>query len=391
VSKFQISAGALNQALKSASIVIERRNTIPILSLVRMVASGNMLTVKATDLDIEIMTSALLTGPVKKPVVFCVSPFAIMAATSSLPKDWPVDVELVDAGVRVAWKWGEMTLCTLPAGDYPEQFNDTTPVAVLAIPEKGLAPLAKAATCISTEETRYYLNGVCLDRDPQTRKALLVATDGHRLTAAATDWDISDEVAQVIMPRKFVGIWRQLLASAEHELHVSSSPRGMIVQTFSGNVVISSKVIDGKFPEWRRVVPKAEGRQVVTLSRTVASAAVAALLRFIKAGGGNRSKAGTLYVEGGRAYLDCKHENLGNLHFDLGAARGPDVWVGVNMVYVGEMLKLIGGDEVSFSMNGQGDPVTIAPAGGSGDTFIVMPLRTEAPPKRFQQEQGRAA
>ena len=261
--KFSIERGTLLKAVAQAQSVVERRNTIPILANVLIEADGNTVQFRATDLDIEVVDKA--AAMVEKAGATTVSAVTLHEIVRKLPDG--ALVTLSDDGVagrlNVEAGRSHFNLATLPKEDFPVMAsseyasNFSAPAPVL----RRLFDKSKFA--ISTEETRYYLNGVYLHVSTSDGGKVLraVATDGHRL--ARIDADLpqgADGMPGVIVPRKTVGELRKLLDDDEMQIAVSVSETKIRFAT--PNITLTSKVIDGTFPDYTRVIPQGNTRKL---------------------------------------------------------------------------------------------------------------------------------
>ena len=270
-----VEGSTLAAALKPMLMVIERRNTIPILSYVALRATSADLTVSGTDLDIEISTSidiidqagefhVCLDARTLYGIANQAGPAPVrMTRTSQEQKSGSgkkYTVETVD--IDVADGDAKYSVQPLPVTDYPEMKSGKFDPVETFTNGRLAALLDKVSPCVSSEETRYYLNGVCWQwRDGS---ALFVATDGHRLaTATYGSPDDPDAKMSVIIPRKTVGVIQALtkgkdVAVAGMDGGKVDAARGHTHLKFAfGRTVIVSKTIDGTFPDWKRVIPAA--------------------------------------------------------------------------------------------------------------------------------------
>jgi DNA polymerase-3 subunit beta len=252
------TAGALHSALKTVRHAVEPRNTIPVLS--HVLIKGDTMT--ATDLDIEI--KAKISASSAKGAI-CLDHRVLSTIAGNLPRDTAITISVKtgERGATLAFEGGLYTLNTLPAADFPDPINKPVKRTIKA-PEGFLDKLRFVSHFMSTEETRYYLNGVCL------YDGNLVAADGHRLGYVETGIEAKD---RPIIPRIAVNT---LLAIGEpSQISIGA---GVIVFDLPG-VVLRSKLIDGTYPDYQRVIPAiADNAPVMTVD---AKRLVAAIRRVI--------------------------------------------------------------------------------------------------------------
>ncbi len=255
--KINVERGAFLKALSHVQSVVERRNTIPILSNVMIEAGKGQLKLTATDLDIEIVEAipadVIRNGAATAPA------HMLYDIVRKLPDGAQVQAELLASeGGRLAVSAGSVRfeLACLPKEDFPQMAAGALPHKFRLAADDLKRLIDKTRFAISTEETRFYLNGIYVHaaKDGKTRTLRAVATDGHRL--ARYELDLPDGAADmpgVIVPRKTVTELRRLLDDADGAIEISLSDTK--IQFQFGSVELTSKLIDGTFPEYQRVIP----------------------------------------------------------------------------------------------------------------------------------------
>lgn len=351
----QVERAALVAALTQATKAVETRTTIPVLANAWLEVSGGRLAVRATDLDVEISTGVPADGSLE-PVT---APARTLLDVAKRQPDGAT-IDLAMDGDRLIVKCGRSRskLPTLPANDFPSLSAAGFSVEMRLDLAALLSPVAFA---ISTEETRYYLNGVFLHAVDGRLRA--VATDGHRL-AAVYGPECAD-VPAIIVPRKTVG----LIPDGEIDLAVSDSR----IRFTKGETVITSKLVEGTFPDYDRVIPKNNDKQVV-LERGVLLAAIDRVGVFASERGG---KVVRWDVAPGGVTLTTENPESGQSVDEVAAGyEGPPFVGGFNVGYVAEQLRAAGGAEVEF-MFGDGGPVLIT-SGNPDWVSVLMPMRVAA-------------
>ncbi len=261
--KISIERGTLLKAVSQAQSVVERRNTIPILANVLIEAEGNTVSFRATDLDIEVVDKA--PAVVERAGATTVSAVMLHEIVRKLPDGALVQLSDDGASGRLTVQAGRsnFNLATLPREDFPVMATSEYS-SNFACPAPVLRRLFdKSKFAISTEETRYYLNGVYMHVATGEDGPVLrcVATDGHRL--ARIDAPLPEGAAGmpgVIVPRKTVGEMRKLLEDDEMQIAVSVSETK--VRFATPLITLTSKVIDGTFPDYTRVIPTGNTRKL---------------------------------------------------------------------------------------------------------------------------------
>jgi len=370
--KFSIERSALLKAMGQAQSVVERRNTIPILANVLIEADGNAVSFRATDLDIEVVDKALAN--VERAGASTVAAHTLHEIVRKLPDG--SNVELTDDGAsgRLEVRAGRssFSLATLPREDFPVMAsseyacNFTAPAPVL----RRLFDKSKFA--ISTEETRYYLNGVYMhaaDGSPG-RVLRCVATDGHRL--ARVDAPLpegAEDMPGVIVPKKTVGELRKLLDDDDMQIAVSVSETK--VRFATPEIMLTSKVIDGTFPDYTRVIPVGNTRKL-----EVDAAEFAHAVDRVSTVSSERSRAVKLSLEQDRLMLSVNAPDSGAAEEELGVAYSDDrLEIGFNAKYLLEIAGQVDRENAVFMFNSAGDPTLMREGNDESAVYVVMPMR----------------
>ncbi|MCV6584414.1 MAG: DNA polymerase III subunit beta [Marinibacterium sp.] len=370
--KINIERGALLKAVAQAQSVVERRNTIPILANVLIEAEGSDVTFRATDLDIEVVDRA--PAVVERAGATTVAATTLHEIVRKLPDGALVSLTADAAAGRLTVEAGRsnFSLATLPKEDFPVMAsseyssNFSAPAPVL----RRLFDKSKFA--ISTEETRYYLNGVYMHvADADGGQALrCVATDGHRL--ARIDADLPAGAADmpgVIVPRKTVGELRKLLDDDEMEIAVSVSETKVRFATPA--ITLTSKVIDGTFPDYTRVIPQANTKRLEVDASEFAQA-----VDRVATVSSERSRAVKLQLEGDRMVLSVNAPDSGAAEEELAVAYGDErLEIGFNAKYLLEIASQVDRENAVFMFNSAGDPTLMREGNDQSAVYVVMPMR----------------
>ena len=271
--KVSIERAQLLKAMSRAQGVVERKNTIPILANVLLEAEGNEVSLRATDLDIEVIEK--IPAMVEKAGAITVSAHMLHEIVRKLPDGAQPSLHADPASGRLDVVAGRsrFSLATLPREDFPVMASSEYQCSYAA-PAPVLRRLFdKSKFAVSTEETRYYLNGVYLHIAEENGAKVLraVATDGHRLARIDADLPAgADDAPGVIVPRKTVGELRKLLDDDETEIAVSVSETK--IRFSVEGLVLTSKVIDGSFPDYTRVIPQGNPKRMEVDAADLAAA-----------------------------------------------------------------------------------------------------------------------
>ena len=370
--RLSIERGALLKAVAQAQSVVERRNTIPILANVLIEADGNSVQFRATDLDIEVVDRA--PAMVERAGSTTVSAVTLHEIVRKLPDG--ALVTLADDGTagRLAVSAGRsnFNLATLPKEDFPVMANSEY-AANFSAPAPVLRRLFdKSKFAISTEETRYYLNGVYFHVSDSDGARVLraVATDGHRL--ARIDADLPEGAAGmpgVIVPRKTVGELRKLLDDDDAQIAVSVSETKIRFAT--PGVSLTSKVIDGTFPDYSRVIPTGNTRRL-----EVDAAEFAKAVDRVATVSSERSRAVKLTLEDDRLILSVNAPDSGAAEEELAVAYDAErLEIGFNAKYLLEIAGQVDRENAVFLFNTSGDPTLMREGNDMSATYVVMPMR----------------
>ncbi len=371
--RVSIERAALLKSVGQAQSVVERRNTIPILANVLIEAEGSNVTFRATDLDIEVMDRA--PAQVERAGATTVSAITLHEIVRKLPDGAMVQLTDDGANGRLTVQAGRstFTLATLPKEDFPVMATSEYAVSFTA-PSPVLRRLFdKSKFAISTEETRYYLNGVYMhvaQGEGGTPVLRCVATDGHRL--ARIDAPLPDGAADmpgVIVPRKTVGELRKLLD--DDDLNVAVSVSETKVRFATPSLTLTSKVIDGTFPDYSRVIPMANTRRL-----EVDAAEFARAVDRVATVSSERSRAVKLQLEDDRLILSVNAPDAGAAEEELAVAYSDDrLEIGFNAKYLLEIASQVDRENAVFLFNSPGDPTLMREGSDTSAVYVVMPMR----------------
>jgi DNA polymerase III subunit beta len=370
--KVTVERAELLKSLSHVHRVVERRNTIPILANVLLRAENARLAFKATDLDLEVIET--VAAEVNPGGVTTVPAHMFYEIVRKLPEGAQIVLEASGDRAVMSIRAGRsrFTLQTLPESDFPDlAAGDLThKFTVGAADLKRL--IDKTQFAISTEETRYYLNGIYLHTAGAGKTQMLraVATDGHRLAQfelAAPPG--ADGMPGVIIPRKTVGEVQRLIDNGEGEITVELS-QSKIRFTFGG-VVLTSKLIDGTFPDYSRVIPvgndkqlevdKKEFEQAVDRVSTVAS---------------ERGRAVKLALSAGRLVLSVTNPDSGSATEELEVGYDSEpLDIGFNSRYLLDIAAQLEGDTAVLKLADPGSPTLLADKDAKGALYVLMPMR----------------
>lgn len=362
--KLETERKHLLRALSSAAGIVERRVTIPILANVHLTAADGALVIKATDLDIE--TTDRIAANVSQPGATTASAQMLMDIVKGIPDGALISLEADDRHLTVKAGRSRFQIATLDAADYPAMASPQYQTEFAIGGAAFSRVLDKAKFAMSTEETRYYLQGVYLHIAGDMLRG--VATDGHRL--AQVDCALPADAAGmpgVIVPRKTVAEMIKAASGAAGDVTVSVSDTKIRLAT--DTIAITSKVIDGTFPDYTRVIPKGNHNRA-----TIDAAELRGAVGRVVTVASERTSA--VKMEFAADAVTVSHTSAtGQAQDAVGAGYdGPDLSIGINGKYLAELLGQVTGDAV-FDMGGAGDPVIIRDSDDTGLLMICMPMR----------------
>jgi DNA polymerase-3 subunit beta len=352
--------------LQSVIGVVERRQTMPVLANVLLVAKDGRLSITATDLEVELLASTTEVT-VQQGGEITVPGRKLLDILRSLPDK--LAVSLVVEAEKVVIKAGRsrFSLSTLPAAEFPIVDNINAQQSVQITRKDLLRLLEKTHFSMAQQDVRYYLNGMLLEIDGELLRA--VATDGHRLALCEASLSVKAKTAQqVIVPRKGV-LELQRILSAEGEAEIAIGTNHVRAQI--GDVRFTSKLIDGRFPEYSRVIPAAAAA-AIKADRDVFKQALhrTSILSNEKYRGIRITvKKNLLTVQAHNPEQEEAEEEI-EVGYD-----GQDLEVGFNVNYLLDALSAIDGVEVELGLTDSNSSCLIRSPGNASARYVVMPMR----------------
>ena len=351
--------------IQSVIGVVERRQTMPVLANVLLVARADRLTVTGTDLEVELVASGAVS--VQQPGEVTVPGRKLLEILRTLPEK--ASVSLVREAERVVIKASRsrFTLSSLPASEFPV-IDEINGQQTLRVTREAVAKLIdKTSFAMAQQDVRYYLNGTLLETSGGTLRA--VATDGHRLSLAETQLSAAaTQNQQVILPRKGV-LELQRILGGEGEIELAIGTNHLRVQI--GDVRFTSKLIDGKFPEYGRVIP-AKPPHVMSAPRDLLKQALqrTSILSNEKYRGVRLSfAANTLTIQ---AHNPEQEEAEDQIEV---AYSGAELEIGFNVTYLLDALAAVDADTVEVAITDSNSSCLIRAPGDTAVKFVVMPMR----------------
>jgi len=365
--KATIERATLLKSLGHVQSVVERRNTIPILSNVLIEArEDGSIRLMATDLDLQVDES--VPANVTQAGATTLSAHTLFDIVRKLPEGSQVELTAAEGKMQIIAGRSRFNLSTLPRDDFPVIAEGDLPTK-FELPAATLRQIIeKTRFAISSEETRYYLMGIFLHVvDDQMRAA---ATDGHRLARVTVPKpDGADGMPDVIIPRKAVAELFRLLEELEGTVEISLSPTK--IRFGLGNAILTSKLIDGTFPDYNRVIPVGNDK-LLKLDPKSFSAGVDRVSTIAS----EKTRAVKISVERDKVTLSVTSPENGVATEELAADYGSDgIEIGFNARYLLDILGEIDGDTVEVHLADAAAPTLLRENDKSNALYVLMPMR----------------
>ena len=363
--KFSISREALIKPLNLVAGVVERRQTLPILSNVLLSLEGTQLSLTGTDLEVELIgrveveagaIDGEITVPARKLVDIC----------KSLPDSSQIEFTVDSGKATVKAGRGRFTLSTLPATEFPsvdESAGDQT----LEIAQSVVKRLIdRTAFAMAQQDVRYYLNGMLLEL--KAGRLRMVATDGHRLALCTAKEAVSTGDAAIIIPRKGVLELSRLLDTDESIRLVIGSNH---IRAANRQFTFTSKLVDGKFPEYERVLPKSADKTVIGQRLELRQAFTRTAILSNEKYRGVRLKlsADTLDITANNPEQEQAEEVVAVEY------QGDELEVGFNVSYLLDVLSVLDGEQIRLSLSDSASSALLEEADEGDSLYVVMPMR----------------
>jgi DNA polymerase III subunit beta len=370
--KVTIERSVLLKALGHVHRIVEKRNTIPILSNVLIEAADGSVALKSTDLDLE--ATEQIPADVEQAGATTVAAHVVFDIVRKLPEGAQVSLDMAGETGQLLLRSGRSRffLQALPASDFPDltlgEFSHR-----FAMPSAELKKLIdNSQFAISTEETRYYLNGIYLHTVDSGGTAMLraVATDGHRLARVETQAPQGAVgMPGIIAPRKAVNEVLKLLEDPTKEVRVEISTAKARFQF--GDVVLTSKLIDGTFPDYARVIPSGNDKRLVVDKEPFERA-----VDRVSTLSSERGRAIKLAIAEGKMTLSVNNPDSGSASEEIEADYGSEpIDIGFNARYLLDIVGQLSSDTALIRLADPGSPTLIQDRDGAPALYVLMPLR----------------
>ena len=366
--KFTTQKNEIVDALQMGASIAERRQTIPILANLRIIAKDGAVEITATDLEIQVRTTTEVTGVIEEGEI-TVSARKMSELCRSLPDNEALEFDLSNGKLAVSSKNFHADFATISALDFPElEIREET--NSLSISSSVLQRLLdKTAFCMASQDVRYYLNGLLIEYKEGEVNA--VATDGHRLALATSPLNeiSSIEGVRQIIPRKAVLELSKILKQENEDIKVTFGDSSLSVQ--GQNLDFSTKLIDGKFPDYQKVLPSGEPNSLEVPKENLQSALSRASVlsnekyrgvRFALDKNTLKLTANNPEKESAEELLEVKYS-------------GSPMEIGFNIGYILDVLGTIETDSIELNFYGEESSCLIKEPGNEAEVYVIMPMR----------------
>ena len=370
--QFTIERAHLLKSLGHVQSVVEKRGTIAVLSNVKIDAGKDGVALTATDMDIAMVEKVSAT--VSKLGSTTVPAHTFYDIVRKLPEGAQVEMTTSADGSKVTIKSGQsrFSLACLPVDEFPVMADGDLTYNFSLKSAECKALIEKPSFAISTEETRYYLNGIYLHVAGAgvTKTLRAVATDGHRLARVEVALPAgADGMPGIIVPRKAIYELKKLIDEGDGDVAVSLSDTK--IRFACGSAVLVSKLIDGNFPDYERVIPSGNDKIMEVDCKAFTSA-----VDRVSVISSEKSRAIKFHLENGKLTLSASSNEHGTASEEIDVTySSPKLEVGFNSRYLLDMMAQIEGDTAQFLMGDSASPAIVRDTADVGALYVIMPMR----------------
>lgn len=364
---FTISREALLKPLQLVAGVVERRQTLPVLSNVLLVVEGQQLSLTGTDLEVELVGRVALEDAAE-PGEITVPARKLMDICKSLPADALIDVRLDEQKALIKSGRSRFTLSTLPASDFPTVEEGPGSLNFSVEQGKLRRLIERSGFAMAQQDVRYYLNGMLIEVSNGMLRA--VATDGHRLAMCSMQAGIEQaDRHQVIAPRKGILELARLLTDQDAQVNVVLGQHH--IRATTGEFTFTSKLVDGKFPDYERVLPRGGDKLVIGDRQTLREAfSRTAILSNEKYRGIRlQLESGLLKIQANNPEQEEAEEEV------VVDYSGAALEIGFNVSYLLDVLGVMTADQVRMTLSDSNSSALVQEADNDDSAYVVMPMR----------------
>jgi DNA polymerase-3 subunit beta len=365
--KFEISREALLRPLQQVTGVVERRQTLPVLANVLVVVDDERISLTGTDLEVELVASAALEDPAE-PGQTTIPARKLADIWRSLPDESVIRVE--QEGDRVVVRSGRsrFQLATLPASEFPTVERSASDIVFTLPAQEFRRLLDRTSFSMAQQDVRYFLNGLLLEVSSEHVRA--VATDGHRLAMCTRDGGVAGvDRHHAIIPRKGVLELARLLGDGADQVELTLAAN--YLRAAVGPYILTTKLVDGKFPDYDNVIPQAGESELVGARESLRQAfARAAILS------NEKYRGVRLIFEPEQLTIQANNPEQEEAEEIVAVDyHGEKLEIGFNVSYLQDVLGVISADSVRLSVADANSSALIEESDGGDSLYVVMPMR----------------
>lgn len=366
--KFSIQRETLLKPLQTIVGVVERRQTLPVLSNILVVVTNDKLSMTATDLEVEMIATVPLENA--EPGDITIPARKIVDICRALPDGVDINISLDTEKQRVTVRSGKsrFNLTTLPITDFPS-VDEITSQFEFSLPQNVLKRLIeKSSFAMAQQDVRYYLNGLLFEISKGAVRA--VATDGHRLALCSHECDLNPpDTLQIIVPRKGVGELVKLLEDSDELVQIQVSNNH--IQIKLNDFIFTSKLIDGRFPDYERVIPKNSDKHIQADRELLRHALLRTSILSNEKYRGIRLRLSDNLIQ-----AQANNPEMEEAEEEIEVSyTGEDLEIGFNVSYFLDALATISEDNVAIELGDSNSSCVIRPQEDSSCTYVIMPMR----------------
>lgn len=364
---FTIQREALLKPLQLVAGVVERRQTLPVLSNVLLIVDGQQLSLTGTDLEVELVGRVQLDEPAEAGEI-TVPARKLMDICKSLPADALIDVRVDEQKLMVKAGRSRFTLSTLPAKDFPTVEEGPGSLTCSLEQSRLRRLIDRTGFAMAQQDVRYYLNGMLLEVSAGLIRA--VATDGHRLAMCSMNVDIGQaDRHQVIVPRKGILELARLLTEPDGQVAIVLGQHH--IRATTGEFTFTSKLVDGKFPDYERVLPKGGDKHVVGDRQALREAFSRTAILSNEKYRGIR-----LLLESGLLKIQANNPEQEEAEEEISVDyQGDSLEIGFNVSYLLDVLGVMGTEQVRLVLSNSSSSALLQEADNEDSAYVVMPMR----------------
>jgi DNA polymerase-3 subunit beta len=365
--QFTIQREALLKPLQLVAGVVERRQTLPVLSNVLLVVDGNTLSLTGTDLEVELVGRIQLEEAAEAGEI-TVPARKLMDICKSLPDDSTISFKLEDNKAVIKAGRTRFTLATLPATDFPNVEEGPGSMSFSVNQNKLRRLIERTSFAMAQQDVRYYLNGMLLEINKGQLRA--VATDGHRMAMCTLDADIdSQERYQLIVPRKGILELARLLGEADDLVSIVLGTHH--IRATTGDFTFTSKLVDGKFPDYERVLPRG-GDKIVLADRQVLRNAFSRTAILSN----EKYRGIRLMLSDSLLKIQANNPEQEEAEEDIAVDyTGSALEIGFNVSYLLDVMNVLSNEQVKLILSDANSSALVQESESDDSVYVVMPMR----------------